>query len=283
MTGKPDSEFCLHSSQGLAINLLVYLGVIKNIFGTTETDDYQILSEKLQNFLLCLEMFLAALAHHYSYPYHEHQINIPNYRPRFSMWDSFRNMLDTADVRQDFTEHLGAVRNSILRPFRPADPFDETKALFCDQVSRTSVVAKSELAGSSRSHTAAQQYGAVAFAGHHHKTIPIDQSTTAHLRAVPRGRGARVEGTGSGGIHQGAPPQQETVFRDGSSRSSPLTTTINTATTTRTSTETNDTLRKSDSDNTASWLSNSFEDDNFIMVRGVEEDLIKLNSDAPKK
>lgn len=48
-------------SQSVIIDFLVYFGFIKDIFGEVGDNDYDGLSVKLQDFLICIEMFLAAI------------------------------------------------------------------------------------------------------------------------------------------------------------------------------------------------------------------------------
>ena len=66
--------------------MLVYFGVISSVFDTDNTTDIKHISAKLQDFLICIEMFLAAVAHHYSF----------SYKPYVSLaqsqawWDAFR-------------------------------------------------------------------------------------------------------------------------------------------------------------------------------------------------
>ena len=97
--------------QGVVINILTYFGFIKNIFGSEEGEGYQLLSSKLQNFLICIEMFLAALAHHYSFPHKDFHIVIPLYsHPNSGSWyNRLLTMLDISDVQQDVSEHIGVV------------------------------------------------------------------------------------------------------------------------------------------------------------------------------
>ncbi|EAT46866.1 AAEL001962-PA [Aedes aegypti] len=116
--------------QGVIINFLVYFGFIHNIFGSEQNDDPRLLSSKLQNFLICIEMFLAALAHHYSFPHQPYELNIPisslgmgigtsiNGAGNGSWYSALRNMLDISDVHQDVSEHLGVVGSSLSRRLR---------------------------------------------------------------------------------------------------------------------------------------------------------------------
>ena len=73
-------------SQGVLIAILVYCGVISNIFDTDNTTDIRHISSKLQDFLICIEMFLAAVAHHYSFSYKPY-VNLAQSQ---AWWDAFR-------------------------------------------------------------------------------------------------------------------------------------------------------------------------------------------------
>jgi hypothetical protein len=122
------------------INILVYYGIIKDVFNSDidKEGDYKLLASRLQNFLICFEMFLAgklcatlmnspsrslrfsslfvALAHQYSFPYKPFQIND---QPIDGHWfRTFLSMLDMEDVRQDLSEHFGVVGDRIGRSFR---------------------------------------------------------------------------------------------------------------------------------------------------------------------
>lgn len=66
--------------------MLVYFDVISNIFDTDNTDDIRHISSKLQDFLICIEMFLAAVAHHYSFSYKQY-VNLAQNQ---AWWDAFR-------------------------------------------------------------------------------------------------------------------------------------------------------------------------------------------------
>lgn len=73
-------------SQGVIIALLVYFDVISSIFNTANSDDIRNISSKLQDFLICIEMFLAAVAHHYSFSYKP----FVNLAQGQAWWDAFR-------------------------------------------------------------------------------------------------------------------------------------------------------------------------------------------------
>lgn len=100
--------------QGVIINILVYCGVISSLFGIPESDT-KIMSSKLQDFLICIEMFLAAIAHHYSFSYKPFARHEPDSR---SCLGSFLAMWDVSDVKRDISEHLGVVGSSFSRRLR---------------------------------------------------------------------------------------------------------------------------------------------------------------------
>ncbi|KAL7741900.1 hypothetical protein ACLKA6_012114 [Drosophila palustris] len=104
--------------QGVLLNALVYYGIIKDIFGSDVGDAN--LASMLQNFLICIEMFIAAVAHIYSFPHHPFHINSPQYwnNPNHSWCRAFLSMMDISDMQEDVTEHLGVVSSSISRRFQ---------------------------------------------------------------------------------------------------------------------------------------------------------------------
>ena len=85
---------------------MVYTHVISNVFGTTESDDIQIISSSLQNFLICIEMFLAAIAHHYAFSYKAY-VDMAAEQP--NCCESFLQMWDVSDVKKDLEEHIGVM------------------------------------------------------------------------------------------------------------------------------------------------------------------------------
>ncbi|XP_030746075.1 transmembrane protein 184C [Sitophilus oryzae] len=98
--------------QGVVIAFLVYTGAISS----SEPDaDGLSLSTRLQDFLICIEMCLAAIAHHYSFSFQ------PYVRPgtrQQSCCSAFLAMWDISDVHRDIQEHIGIVRSSISRRIR---------------------------------------------------------------------------------------------------------------------------------------------------------------------
>ncbi|KAH8249052.1 hypothetical protein KR032_005480 [Drosophila birchii] len=104
--------------QGVLLNVLVYYNIIKDIFGSDVGDTN--LASLLQNFLICIEMFIAAVAHIYSFPHHPFHINSPQYwnNPNHSWCRAFLSMMDISDMQEDVTEHLGVVSSSLSRRFQ---------------------------------------------------------------------------------------------------------------------------------------------------------------------
>ena len=65
-------------------------------------------------------MFIAALAHMYSFPHKPFHINVPQYwtNPNTNWFNAFIAMWDISDVQQDVSEHLNVVSSTLTRPFR---------------------------------------------------------------------------------------------------------------------------------------------------------------------
>ncbi|XP_050101134.1 transmembrane protein 184C [Anopheles aquasalis] len=125
--------------QSIIIYGLVYYGVIKDIFdtNTNEFESQLELSTKLQNFLICFEMLLAALAHHYSFSHRPYQLNYPvssiaigsiNGSSSGPWYSAFLNMLDLSDVRQDVSEHFGEMGSSLSRRLRGRNIYQEARS-----------------------------------------------------------------------------------------------------------------------------------------------------------
>lgn len=60
-----------------------------------------------QDFLICIEMFLAAIAHHYSFSYVP--FVDPSTTPSSGCFSAFLAMWDVSDVHRDVSEHIGVV------------------------------------------------------------------------------------------------------------------------------------------------------------------------------
>ncbi|VVC91698.1 transmembrane protein 184C [Leptidea sinapis] len=122
--------------QGVIVNILVYCGVISTIFDISEEGKVKIMSSKLQDFLICIEMFLAAIAHHYSFSYKPY---VSPDNPPPSCLGSFLAMWDVSDVKRDISDHIGVVGSSFSRRLRGksmyhmARGYDESSRLVNEQ------------------------------------------------------------------------------------------------------------------------------------------------------
>ncbi|KAJ8676522.1 hypothetical protein QAD02_012309 [Eretmocerus hayati] len=108
--------------QGVIIAMLVYFDVISSAFDTDNTTDIKHISSKLQNFLICIEMFLAAVAHHYSFSYKP----FVNLAQNQAWWEAFRQMCDISDVHNDIKEHLGVVGSTLTRRIRGRNDYQQS-------------------------------------------------------------------------------------------------------------------------------------------------------------
>ncbi|XP_019845546.1 transmembrane protein 184C isoform X1 [Bactrocera dorsalis] len=103
--------------QGVILFLLGYYQLLQKIITLGDNTN---LASMLQNFLICIEMFIAAVAHIYSFPHYPFHINSPQYwnNPNHNWCRAFLSMMDISDMQQDVTEHLGVVSSSISRHFQ---------------------------------------------------------------------------------------------------------------------------------------------------------------------
>lgn len=85
-------------------------------------------SASIQNFLICVEMFWAAVGHHMAFPLDElsGEGSVPGVgvegEPR-SFCASLLRMCDVSDVQSDLNEHLGVVSSSLSRRIRRPHPY----------------------------------------------------------------------------------------------------------------------------------------------------------------
>lgn len=86
--------------QGVAIGLLVHLGIIHTGEWTTYSNPKDI-GAGLQDFLICIEMFVAALAHAYAFPPRDYMDMNTWHGPGFT--GNLRRMFDVRDVVDDTT------------------------------------------------------------------------------------------------------------------------------------------------------------------------------------
>lgn len=92
--------------------------MISSAFGIDDSHTTKLLSSKLQDFLICIEMFLAAIAHHYSFTYKAfipRKEDVADVQDSLGCWDAFAAMWDVSDVHRDLREHIGVVGAAIIR------------------------------------------------------------------------------------------------------------------------------------------------------------------------
>ncbi|KAJ1216558.1 hypothetical protein NDU88_004159 [Pleurodeles waltl] len=95
--------------QAVAIALLVKIGVISDT-NTWEWKNVEAVATGLQDFVICIEMFLAAIAHHYSFSYKPYIQEAEE----GSCFDSFLAMWDISDLRADISEQVRNVGRTVL-------------------------------------------------------------------------------------------------------------------------------------------------------------------------
>ncbi|PWA23990.1 hypothetical protein CCH79_00018635 [Gambusia affinis] len=118
---RPDSIsvwFCFRSNgercwfpcrQAVFIAFLVKVGVISDKH-TWDWDSVEAVATGLQDFIICIEMFLAAIAHHYTFTYKPYVQEAEE----GSCFDSFLAMWDFSDIRADVTEQVRHVGRTFL-------------------------------------------------------------------------------------------------------------------------------------------------------------------------
>lgn len=111
--------------QGVLIDLLVYFHIFSNQHTDNPAEDGGLsISTRLQDLLICIEMCMAAIAHHYSFSYEPYvQPGMENQ----SCCRSFLMMWDVSDMHRDIQEHIGIVRSSISRRIRGRSMYQMTR------------------------------------------------------------------------------------------------------------------------------------------------------------
>ncbi|KAM8898215.1 transmembrane protein 184C-like isoform 2-T2 [Spinachia spinachia] len=93
--------------QAVFIAFLVKVGVISDKH-TWDWDSVEAVATGLQDFIICIEMFLAAIAHHYTFTYKPYEAE------EGSCFDSFLAMWDFSDIRADVTEQVRHAGRTLL-------------------------------------------------------------------------------------------------------------------------------------------------------------------------
>ncbi|KAF6216109.1 hypothetical protein GE061_000447 [Apolygus lucorum] len=98
--------------QGVLIKLAAYYGFLNFLDESPNPTEETInaLSNKIQNFLICIEMFLAAIAHHYCF---SHDPYINDLVEKRTVCDAFVAMWDVSDIQADLKDHIGAIGSSL--------------------------------------------------------------------------------------------------------------------------------------------------------------------------
>ncbi|CAL1273079.1 unnamed protein product [Larinioides sclopetarius] len=88
--------------QSVIIAILTYIGIITDSFAAPGSDVGEI-GRSLQNFLICIEMFIASVAHYFAF---SHKPYIDMAAQQVPCCLSFMSMWDVSDVRQDVSDHI---------------------------------------------------------------------------------------------------------------------------------------------------------------------------------
>uniref|UniRef100_A0A8C1B2X9 Transmembrane protein 184C n=1 Tax=Cyprinus carpio carpio TaxID=630221 RepID=A0A8C1B2X9_CYPCA len=95
--------------QAVVIALLVKVGVISDSH-TWDWNSVEAVATGLQDFTICVEMFLAAIAHHFSFTYKPYIQEAEE----GSCFDSFLAMWDVSDIRADISEQVRNVGRTVM-------------------------------------------------------------------------------------------------------------------------------------------------------------------------
>uniref|UniRef100_A0AAQ5XLX2 Transmembrane protein 184C n=2 Tax=Amphiprion ocellaris TaxID=80972 RepID=A0AAQ5XLX2_AMPOC len=95
--------------QAVLIALLVKVGIISEK-RTWDWQSVEAVATGLQDFIICVEMFLAAIAHHFSFTYKPYIQEAEE----GSCFDSFMAMWDISDVRADISEQVRNVGRTVM-------------------------------------------------------------------------------------------------------------------------------------------------------------------------
>ena len=113
--------------------MLVKVGVISEKH-TWEWQTVEAVATGLQDFIICIEMFLAAIAHHYTFSYKPYVQEAEE----GSCFDSFLAMWDVSDIRDDISEQVRHVGRTVMgHPRKKFFPEDQ------DQNEHTSLLSSS--------------------------------------------------------------------------------------------------------------------------------------------
>lgn len=236
-----------------------------------------------QDFLICIEMFIAALAHKYSFPHDPYHINIPDYNTDRTWYNALAAMIDISDVGQDVSDHLGVVGSSLSRRLRGRGAYhmargisetdylinSNTNSLSVPQTSYQGGAQSASNASTATLHSGKNRYGA--FEHMKNDAIKIVKQTAVIKDYSPQYGVPRPAGNFFFNQEQ-ASPSPTSFPNDPSSRSD------NTSRSDTTMDGGRDrTMKKSDS-TTSDWLSTPTDELMGIDVRGIEKDRINFKN-----
>ena len=100
-----------HLQPVLHLYVCVYMGLVPNInlfvfvvacwiILCRDTPSYTV---SVQDFCICIEMFLAAIAHYFSF---SHKPYVDDAAGNADCWPAFKTMLDVSDVHADVVDHI---------------------------------------------------------------------------------------------------------------------------------------------------------------------------------
>ena len=126
--------------QGIAVAALVELGFIAAWFGVEEGDSVEKLTTRLQSFIICVEMFFAAIVHCFAFGAEEYRDEMDPI-PTRTMAENLKALVDFSDVHQDFMEQVqdhgkkldkvkGRVVKTAMRPIRALRRMGQVEMFF---------------------------------------------------------------------------------------------------------------------------------------------------------
>ncbi|XP_054721919.1 transmembrane protein 184C-like [Uloborus diversus] len=95
--------------QSVIIAILSYVGIITESFSAPGADVAEV-GRSLQNFLICIEMFLASVAHYFAF---SHQPYVDMAAQQVPCCLSFMSMWDVSDVTRDVSDHIRHVGKTV--------------------------------------------------------------------------------------------------------------------------------------------------------------------------
>lgn len=239
-------------------------------------------------------MFIAALAHKYSFPHDPYHINIPDYGQDRSWYSALKALIDLTDVSQDVTEHLGVVGSSLSRRLRGRTAYQMTRGRSETVYLMGNSMTSSGMSSSQIGYQGYEQSDSDASTSGLHKNhygsveaIPTNDTKNDAINIIKNSQNARDYSpqygvpkiVGNYFTHK----QQPTVHQQPLSSSSPSHFGKSETTTSKSeqgeSSGVHCSVRKSDSD-TSDWLSTPTDAFMGIDIKGREKDRINFNNDA---